>query len=812
MFKNFFILAFRKLWKNKLFTIINVVGLFMGMTSFFFVWMYVQYEKSFDQFRSHDIYRIAGYRYQDKAEVSKSAQISPAISPAIVRDIPEVEHAARLVHTSPFMAEPVIQIDGESFREDKIYYADSSFMKMFSYRMYAGSVNEALSKPFQAAISRSLARKYFHDENVIGKVLQFHRGTRGMIELKVAGVFEDLPSNSHFQTDILISFSTFRVPLDDNWDWDNFYTYIQLEPGTNPADVEKKMPAFLNTYIKEKIAADATAGLSMRLVLQPIQAIHLDSKLWAEISINGDRRTVNFLATIAIIILVIAYVNYINFSIAKSAESIREMGIRKISGSNQAQLVGQLVAESSVINCIAEILSIIAVIVALPYLKELLDLPAGMEPVRQDWWNALFLFIAGILLSGLYPAYAVSTLKPSSILKSKVSRSPFQIALNRSLVVFQFTGSIALIISTLTIYRQLSYIKSHETGFNLTQTLVVKGPAIKDSTYFKHQDFFYNQVKQLPGISSMAISSSVPGQDVLWGRQFSRTDKAEKPLGVGIVAVDENFLRLFGAAFAAGENFPDGTISDRDAVIFNETAVKLLGYSSSSDPIGQTIIWHEDDSRRPVRVIGVVKDFNQRSLRNEIGPIVFALKKYLVAPWAGEYYTFKIATNEYVRTVNDIDKVWHEVFPGNPFDYFFLEEYFSQQYRSEQTLGRLFILFTIVAVAIGCLGLFGLSTYMTILRVKEIGIRKALGATNFEIMGLLSIDFLVWVILAFLLACPITFYIMNEWLRQFAYRADLSVWTFLLSGFACCIIALISVAWKSWEAANINPSKALKYE
>jgi putative ABC transport system permease protein len=813
MFKSVFLITVRKLWRNKLFAMINIVGLFLGMASFIFIKMYVQYEKSFDHFRSPDVYRIAAYHYQNNTtEISKSAQIVPAVAPNIVRDIPEVESAVRLVHTAPFMADPVIQVGDKSFREEKIYYADADFLEMFSIKMVSGSPREALASPFQAAISEQVARKYFGDTNVMGETLFFHRGERGMIELKVTGVFEDNPSNTHLHPEILISFNTFRFPLDDNWNWDNFYTYIKLTPGTDPAVVERKLPSFLNQYIQEKMAADASDGHTMKLVLQSIQDIHLDSKLWAELEANGDRRTVNFLSAIAIIILISAYINYINFAIARSTESIKEVSVRKISGSNQIQLILQMMGESAVVNCIAGLICVVSIVVALPVLRDMLSLPSGVVFGVRDIRDTVYLLIAGIIISGLYPAYAISSLQPVSNLKSKSSQPVVRGVLNRALVVFQFTGSIILIISTVTIYRQLNYMRSHDTGFSLDKTLVVKGAAIKDSMYVTHQEFFYDQIAKLKGISLMSISSSVPGQELQWERNFHRADDPENPVSIRILAIDENFLDLFKGSFAAGHNFSDATPANQDAVIFNETAVKLLGYKSSGDIVGQTVVWNESKEERQIkRVIGVVKDYNQQSLRNEIGPIVFALKKYVNAPWAGEYYTFKVSAQT-PAVIDEIRQVWSDVFAGNPFDYFFLEEFYDAQYRGEQIFGRIFRLFSAIAIVIACLGLFGLSTYMTILRIKEIGIRKALGASNFSIVNLLAGDFLIWVILAFVLACPVTFFLMNKWLQQFAYRTSLSVWVFLVSGVACFFIAWLTVIWKSWGAASVNPSKALKYE
>jgi putative ABC transport system permease protein len=813
MLRNFFVIAGRKIWRSKLFASLNVMGLSLGIVSFILIDLYVRYEKSFDDFRSPQVYRVAHYGYENNVEAGKSAQWVPALAPALKNDLPEIADAARLAHTGPFMADPVMQVGEKTFRESRIYYADSSFLELFSYEMMAGSAATALALPNQVTLSESAAKRYFGDKDAMGETMLFHRGERGISTLKVTGVFKDVPANSHLHTDFLVSFKSleFYERLTTDWGWGNFYTYVKLASHTEAAAVEAKFPALLKKYLTY-LADDPANGYTVKLALQPVQGIHLDSKLWGEIEPNGDRRTINFLAVIALFILVIAWVNYINFAIAKSAESIKEISIRKISGSNLWQLIGQLMTESAIVNSLAILISVVILEMTLPLLKSMLSLPVVLALGQREVVIILLLFVIGTFASGLYPAYAISSLKPLAVLKTKGSRL-FNISLNRTLIIFQFTASMILMISTVTIYRQLDFMLHQHTGFDLEQTLIVKGPAIKDSTYHVSQDFFYHSIDQLPNVSSMAMASSIPGEHVRWGRGYSRASDPQKSMSANIVAVDEHYFPLFKATFVAGSNFSDGSKANEHTIVFNETAVRQLGYTNASDIINETIIWHESENNQvPKKVIGVVKDFNQTSFRNEVGPMVFALKKYLFAPWAGEYYAFKIPASNIDQSITGIQQVWEKVFTDNPFDYFFLDDYFFNQYKSDQRFGRVFAVFSFLAMIIASLGLFGVSSYLILLRTKEIGVRKVLGSSSSGVVRLLTRDFMWWVFIAFVLACPIAAYLMNQWLQEFAFKIPLSPWIFIVAGASCMTLALITVTWKSWQMANINPAEALKNE
>lgn len=812
MIYTFIRLSFRKIWNDRSFAALSITGLSLATVACATIWLFVGYERSFDEFRSPDIYRVAYHGYENNVETGRSAQVVPALAPAIKNEIPEVKDAIRLAHTGPFMADPVMQYREKKFRESKIYFAENGFLSMFSYNLISGKTEKALAMANQVALSQSIAEKYFGREDPVGKLMTFHRGSQGAIELMVTAVFEDVPANSHLHTDFVVSFSTIGLELDGDWDWGNFYTYIELRSGVRAGTIESKIPELLKNHVGKYLTEISNAGNRIEFLLQPVQSIHLESKLFGELEVNGDATIVNFLNVIAIFILIIAWINYINFSIARSSENSKEISIRKISGSSRSQLVAQLLTDSALINFFSICISLALIQAGLPALKVLIGLPSG---ISFDWNHGVLLlgiFVAGTLCSGLYPAICISRLNPVSLLKTKISHSPISSFLNWGLIVFQFTATAVLVIGTITVFNQLSFIRNKELGISLEQTLVVKGPAVKDSAYHATLSFFSVEATKLSGVENFAVASSIPGQELQWGRSFARGDSPENAIGCYIIAIDENFFDLFDAHFEAGNNYPDGSRTWKDAIVINASAAKQLGYQEPSLAIGQTILWNENDRQLPKEIIGVVRDFNQQSLHNLVEPIVFTLKEFVFAPWAGEYYAFKIQPSDLKASIEGIHGLWNTTFHQNPFDYFFLDDYFNAQYKKDEQLGKVFTVFSVLSIFIASLGLFGLTAYMTAMRTKEIGVRKVLGSSSFQLVRLLSSQYLKLVLVAFIIACPIAMYIMNEWLSQFTYRISLGIWIFVTAGFICFVTAMLTVGLKSWQSANIDPAKALKYE
>ncbi len=813
MIRSYFILGWRNIKKNKVFSLINILGLATGMAACLLILKYVSFELSYDDFRNPNVYRLSDYGYMHGELVGKHAETVPALAPALQRDIPEVIAAARLVHTSPFMSDPVMQANDRSFHEDRVYFADSSLLKMFSYRMLEGSPNEALRESNSVVISRSMENKYFPGQNALDKSLTFYEGSRGKVLLKITGVFTDIPPNSHVHTDFLISFSTLPWDLDNDWGWGNFYNYIELRPGTPPAEIKQKIPAVLQKYQGKSIAELQSEGYVRKYDLQPIQSIHLDSHLETEAEANGSRTTVTFFSIIAIFILVIAWINYVNLTTARSGERAREIGIRKVVGSNRKQLIGQFLSESLITSTIAALVAVALSQLLMPWFRTITHGHFATD-FNVNFVIAVFgLFLAGTIISSFYPAFVLSSYKPLQVLKGSIKNSSGGVNLRKSLVVFQFASSIALIIGTFAVRQQLRYMHRQNLGLNIKQSLIVKGPGVKDSTYQAHLDYFREEMSSISGVQSVAVSSSIPGKELVWARDFSRQADPQNTQGINILAIDENFFRLYDAQFLAGRNFSKELSGDRNAVILNETAVKDLGFKNAEDAAQKTVLWHESDNDiQPKIVVGVVRDFNQESLHKKVGPIVFALKKYLDAPWAGEFYSVKLDTKDIPATIVQVKEKWESAFPGSPFDYFFLDDYFNNQYQSDQQFEIIFSLFSLLAILIACLGLFGLSSYMILQRTKEIGIRKVLGATTRSVVTLLSRDFIQLVLIASILALPVIYYGVKSWLDHYAYHMKIHWWLLALPVLLVWILSLVTISIQAIKTSLSKPVTSLKYE
>lgn len=815
MLRNYLTIAYRNLLKNKGFSLINIVGLAIGMSACLLILQYVSFELSYDDFRKKAVYRIADYGYMHGELIGQRAQTSPALAPVLQREIPEVVHAARLVHTAPLMSDPVIQTGERSFHEERIYFADSSILHMFSYQLLEGNPDKALSLPEHVVLSASMAQKYFPEQDALGQMLTFHMGERGKTELKVSGVFEDIPENSHLHTDFLISFNSISIPwnLDENWGWGNFYNYIELHPGSDPTVVQDKVTAVVEKHMGDVMAEWRKGGYTRKPVLQAIQSIHLDSDLEAEAEPNGSRRTVEFLSIIAFFILLIAWINYLNLTTAKSAERTREISIRKVMGSKRFQLICQFMTESLLINLLGAVLALTFVQLLAPSFRAFTGSSFAIGYNPDIIWFVVVIFLFGSLLSGLFPAYLISSFQTVKGLNGLPPTSKNGIGLRKGLVVLQFAASITLIAGTLAVQQQLKFMRQQDLGLDIEQTLIVKGPGIKDSTYQSRMASFKTEAAKLPFVQQVGLSSSIPGRELGWGRSFYRPSYPENAQGISIIAVDENFFDLYKADFLAGRNFSEEFSSDKEAVIFNEKAIELLGFENTEAAIQQEVIWAESDGQHwPKEIIGVIKNFNQEALHKEVGPVVFALKRYVNAPWAGEYYSLKIATQDYPATLAQIQASWQQSFPNSPFDYFFLDEFFNRQYQADQLLSKVFGLFSSLAILIACLGLFGLSSYTTVQRTKEIGIRKVLGASVSSIIRLLSQDFVKLVLLSAVVALPLAYWAIKKWLQNYAYRVEISWWLLAIPLLLVLLLALLTVGSHTVKVALRNPARSLRYE
>jgi putative ABC transport system permease protein len=589
-----------------------------------------------------------------------------------------------------------------------------------------------------------------------------------------------------------------------SWSWDGFLTYVLLDDKADVKAVEAKIPALAERQAGEEMKR-FDAG--MKFHLQALQDIHLDSNFMMEFKPNGNRQSTYFLAIVAVLILIIAWINYINLSTAKSIERAREVGVRKVMGGFRSQLIQQFLFESLLLNTVAVIIAIAFVVLLTPAFSELtgrqLDYLLFKQNMFWIWMGALIL--GGALLSGIYPAFVLSSYKPVEVLKGRFKNTNAGVLFRKGMVVVQFISSITLIVGTFTVYRQIRFMQEEELGVNIDQTLIVTSPAAVDSTYRQKFPLFKQQIVQYPEVASMCASSSVPGRQPGWNaggiRRLSQPETEAKQYRV--IMTDHDFIKTYGLTVVAGRPFSETSADERSNVMLNEAAFRLMGFEKAEDALNDQIYFWGDT----FRIVGVLKNYHQESLKKAYEPLIF---RYEASP--GGLYSIKFNTANIKQSLFHFEEAWKTIFPGNPFSHFFLDDHYNQQYQADQQFGKVFAIFSSLAIFIACLGLFGLSSLTAIQRTKEIGVRKVLGASVPSILRLVSKDYIILMVAAIILSVPLAWSIMNQWLSDFANRISLSWWIFALPSFAVIAIALLTVSIHTLKAARTNPAKSLRYE
>jgi putative ABC transport system permease protein len=802
MIRNYLTSAFRNLSKHKVFSFINIFGLAIGIAACVLILQYVNYELSYDRFQQNSgrIYRVQLNRFEQGKISTQWAAGNAGVGPDLKRAFPEVEAFAKLHHN-----EGVFSYKDRKFREDRLYFVNDAFLPMFSYRAIRGKLDEALIEPNTAVVTASIAKKYFNLEDPIGKVLSLDK----QVDLKITAVVADPPPNTHLKFDILASFPTFvkmtGPEADTQWDWDGFLTYLLLKPGTDPKILEKKIAGFVKEKYKdnprEKVAP------SVVLVLQPVKDIHLYSHFMFEAEPNGNGSSVYFLGIIALFIIIIAWINYINLSTARSIERAKEVGVRKVMGSYKSQLISQFMFESLLINFLAVLLAFILVLACLPLFNILAGKEVSFSMLRNPrFWLGLFtLFIFGTLLSGLYPAFVLSSFRPIEVLKGRILKTKHGAFLRQSLVILQFAASVALMVGTFGVYRQLNYMQKQDLGVQIDQTLVLRGPSVTDSTYQDKLNTFRTEMLRTPGFSSISASTSVPGSKVEWnagGIHLRGTDPNQSNQ-YRVIGIDYDFIDAYGLKVLAGRNFSKKFSTDSGAVMLNEAALKLMGFNKPEQALSRQI----DFWGKVYSIVGVVSNHHQESLREAYDAHIFRL-----IPDANNFYSLKLqhAAKDPSSLIRAAERQWIRLFPGNPFDYFFLDEHYARQYRADQQFEKTFGLFAVLAIFVSCLGLLGLASFITTQRTKEIGIRKVSGASVSNILILLTKDFMRPVFASFLIAFPITYILLNRWLQDYAFKISVNVWMFILPGLLILLVAVLTVSFQAIKSALSNPVKSLR--
>lgn len=806
MIKSYLTSAFRNFFKHKTFTFLNIVGLSLGIAASLLILQYVKYEKSFDTFHSkaHDIYRVQYNGWQNGKLRFECAAAVPAVGPALQNNFPEVLRFTRLFPVSGVMAYESPDKGLVSFLENKMQMVDSSVFDIFDFQLLKGNKEEVLTGPNKVVISERAVKKYFGDQDPIGKTLIWN----GEHRFEVTGVFADVPDNSHIKFDFMISFQTLvnlaGPSAETAWGWYDFNTYVLLKPGTDVKALQSKW----DNYVYNARHEDwEKRNQKQEFILQPMLDIHLYANLLQESQPEerGDGKAVYALSFIALFILIIAWVNYINLATAKSFERANEVGVRKVMGAVKNQLVYQFLSESFLINLLSAAFAVTVVWAIWPFFTDLTGRPIPLAYLlQQDFWIMLvILFSVGAILSGFYPALVLSSFKPASVLKGKVMRTNHGGLLRKGLVVFQFVSSVVLIIGLLVVYEQLNFMKGQDLGIDINGTLVIKGPGAVDSTYSEKMESFKTEALRISGVKSMTASTNVPGDEIFWASGIRRmVGGPETDISGYTVGIDHDYISSFNLKLAAGRSFDRNFTNERKSIILNRAMAEALDFDDPEKALGEKVI--QGDT---FEIVGVLENYHQMSLKEAVTPLVF---RY--TPNFSNFYAFKIEGADAKDVLASLQGPWNSFFPGNPLDYFYLDQFFNRQYESDKQFGRIFAIFTMLAIFIACLGLFGLASFLTIQRTKEIGIRKVLGSTVPNIVILLSREFLLLVIIANFIAWPLAWWLMSNWLQGFPYRIEINPILFVGAGLGVLLIAFLSVGFQTLKAAMINPAKTLKYE
>lgn len=802
-------ISWRNLWRNKTFSLINVAGLALGIAVFLLIMEYVAYEWSANRFHKNftQLYRASVFHDKD---IKGDYLLAPGITPVIKANFPEVSRAVRVVDG---LAAGVVSSSANNgvtaFREKNISFADSDFFKVFSFKIIAGNDN-ALQRPQALALSATKAKKYFGDADAIGKVLTVSNQF-GTTNYTVSAVFEDMPQQSDIKADILLSLKTLEDPAHRNQnDWADpngtgsgfTFTYLLLNKGTDAERLAGQITAYFH-----RILPDSKKD---RLGLQPMKDLHLAPIFTYNYQTYGSLVSVMSLLSAAVLILIIAWVNYINLSTAQALKRAREIGVRKILGAGKLQVIALQLTETALLMLLSITAAIFIVKIIQPLYNSFTGHTLSLMVLSNGWFSmvALALIVMGTFAAGGYVAAILSSFDPLKTIRNTATITIGGISLRKSLVVFQFAVSIIFTICTITLYRQLNFMQHQDLGFKADQLLVINGPSVDKASRAERTVAFANQLKALPFVKKIASSNNVPGNGYNFSTQgITRINPkpGDEKKGYNMLIVNDRYFDTFNIKIKEGIAFTNEMTAlgwnKSKKVMINEAAVKQLGFESNRQAVGKKIKWDGD-----YEVVGVVRDYHHMSLHTLIEPMIFL-------PAVGSsFFTVQLGGNNTADNIRRIRTTYQSTFPGEPFDYSFVDEAFNNQYRDEYKMGQLFVSAAGVAVFIACLGLFGLAAYAAKQRTKEIGVRKVLGASVAGITAILSKDFIKLVIIAVFIASPISWLLINKWLEGFAYRAPVQWWIFLVAGGITTFIAFATISYQSVKAAMANPAKSLKME
>jgi putative ABC transport system permease protein len=793
---------FKSVWRNllshKIFTGINIFGLSLGLVCCMLILLFIQHELSYDKFHKDvkQIYRVTSIAEGAAGKVDLAVTPSPW-APLMKKDYPEIKQYARVLRTEKAILGEVGK--EQSFIKD-LLFVDSTFFDVFSFKLLKGNPRTTLSQPNSIILTPTSAKKYFGSVDPIGKMLQLTTGFTSTINVQVSGIIDEPPANAHFRFDGLVSMATMG-DISNNWAYHMYHTYVKLNSTRSKELLESKFKNFSGRYINNNPVADG----KQEIHLQPITDIHLHSEKVGELEANGDITYVYIFSGIALFVLFIACLNFMNLSTVRSVKRAKEVGLRKVVGAERTQLMTQFLTESVLVSAFALLLSFIIVILILPVFNQLAGRNLALN-VIDNYSYILLLVILTILVglfSGIYPATVLSSFKPVEVLRGSFQKSRKGNTLRKVLVTLQFIISIGLIASTILVYKQLAYVQNKKLGFDKEKVVIVTMQRNADT---QRLNTIKTSLLTIPGVLSVSAASTIPGTKIPINLVHEETAATNNNRSMQMLFVDHEFVKTMQMKLLAGRDFSKALATDEaEGFIINSQAVKELGWQTNANAIGKTFQWVMPDAvLKNGKIIGVVEDFNIAPLKSSVQPLVMH-----IVPQRFQYLYIRINTES---ALSKIEQQYKAVNTGQPFEYSFLDDTLDAMYASEKKLGKIFGYFSALAILIASMGILGLSIYAAQQRIKEIGIRKVLGASAISIVSELSKEFLKPVFIAALIASPIAWWAMDKWLQAFAYRIDISLWVFLIAGITAVLIALLTVSYQAIRAAITNPAKTLRIE
>lgn len=790
--------------QSKLTSGINLLGLCLSMTSFFLIVNYLWHETRFDVFHQHAdrIYRVESKIYEEGVLTDHWASTPFGCATAMRDELTGIDELVRVTVQRP-QTENIVSVGDTHYREYNCCYTEPSFFRVFSFSLLKGTAEQALSNPNTVVITRSMAAKYFGNNDPIGKVLTF-KTENSVANCEVTGILEDIPSNSHLKFDFYISWTTLPQWIRDFWPIYGVYTYALLQPGVSPKSVEDQFALISEKYTN----SEQKKSKSLQLAMLPMRDIHFAPQRPYEREAKGNSTNVYVLGAIALALLVIAWFNYVNLSTAVATERLKEYTIRKLSGASSGSLLNMFISDSLVTNLFAVGVSLLAAWLCLPLFNRLTGQPVSFDILTQGmfWGPFIGVLATGVAVTGFAPQWLLRRIKPSSLVNGR--GMPRESGWSRKvLVCFQFSASIVLIAVTILVFKQISFMRNQSLGYETAQTLAIKFPG-RTENYLQKVDLFRKDVRNLQGVENTCLSGVIPGMEVAnYGAVQLQASADQKDRLFQFYPVDFDFISTYGLKVVAGRTIAETYGDDRQKLMLNEEAARYLGFASADDALGQQLVV---DSSRPMEVVGVVNNFHQQSPEKAFLPIIFVYQSTI--PWLpSKFISVKIKGNP-EQTLADLSNKWASMFPESSFDYFFVDEFFNRQYQSNIRFGKVFGIFSSLTIFIACLGLFALSLFASRKKTKEIGIRKVNGAGNAAIVFMLNRSFLIWVMIGFAGAVLPAWWIMKSWLGNFAIQTSVDAWIFGLAGLLALGIALLTVSWQSFRAATRNPVEALRYE